>query len=125
MQFDPFIEVLRIRAEIIRQPREYPKEQDAYLLEKAAEVIDRMLRVCKRNSKDPELMQRIHDEIDTLTEISYPPASSTSPTTDTSPALPQGTTSESNTSHLDSNHKPCTPTPASHASPPMEAGPWE
>lgn len=76
MQISEFIDCLRIRANFIRTPQGSLKGQDAFLMDKAAEVIERTFRVLERESSQAkpgvELLNQIHREIDAETQV--PPA---------------------------------------------------
>ena len=71
-----FVECLRIRARFIRSPEGSQKGQDAFLMEKAAEVIERTFRVLERESSESkpgiELLRQIRREINAPTEILPP-----------------------------------------------------
>tara|TARA_R100000458_G_C8242349_1_gene221065 strand:- start:856 stop:1221 length:366 start_codon:yes stop_codon:yes gene_type:complete len=76
MQIQEFVDCLRIRANFIRTPEGSLKGQDAFLMDKAAEVIERTFRVLERESSQVkpgvELLSQIHREIDAETQV--PPA---------------------------------------------------
>ena len=82
MQLNEFVNCLRIRAQFIRTPEGSQKGQDAFLMDKAAEVIERTFRVLERHSsKDKpgnELLSQIRREINAPTEI-LPPNDFTTP----------------------------------------------
>ena len=76
MQIQEFVDCLRIRANFIRTPEGSQKGQDAFLMDKAAEILERTFRVLERESSQVkpgvELLNQIHREIDAETQV--PPA---------------------------------------------------
>lgn len=82
MQIHDFVDCLRIRANFIKTPEGSQKGQDAFLMDKAAEVIERTFRILERNSSQHkpgnELLSQIQREINAPTEI-LPPNDFTTP----------------------------------------------
>ena len=76
MQIQDFVECLRIRAHFNRTPEGSLKGKDTFLMDKAAEIIERTFRVLERESSQVkpgvELLSQVHREIDAETQI--PPA---------------------------------------------------
>ena len=76
MQLNEFVNCLRIRAQFIRNPEGSQKGQDAFLMDKAAEVIERTFRVLERHSSEDkpgaELLSQIRREINAPTEVPPP-----------------------------------------------------
>ena len=76
MQLNEFVKCLRIRAQFIRNPEGSQKGQDAFLMDKAAEVIERTFRVLERHSSEDkpgaELLSQIRREISAPTEVPPP-----------------------------------------------------
>lgn len=68
-EHEAFCELCRIRANQIESGDDYPKGQDVFLLRKAAEVVERMWAVVRRNPHDPHLAEKMHAEIEVPTDI--------------------------------------------------------
>ena len=76
MQFLELVECLRLTAKFINSPEGSQKGQDSFLMEKAAEVIERTFRVLERHSSEDkpgaELLSQICREVNASTDILPP-----------------------------------------------------
>ena len=76
MQIHDFIDCLRIRANFIKAPEGSQKGQDAFLMDNAAEILERTFRILERNSSKHkpgnELLSQIQREINAPTEVPPP-----------------------------------------------------